>query len=43
MAPTAKTGEVDLYEELLKLDDLRQRGILTNAEFQAEKKLLDRN
>ena len=36
--------KVDLYKELLKLDDLRQRGILTDAEFQAEKKkLLDRD
>ena len=35
--------EVDLYKELLKLDDLRQRGILTDDEFQAEKKkLLDK-
>jgi len=28
----------DLYTELLKLDDLRKRGILTEEEFQAEKK-----
>ena len=36
--------QVDLYKELLKLDDLRQRGILTNEEFQSEKKkLLDKN
>ena len=32
----------DLYAELLKLDDLRKRGILTEAEFQAQKtKLLE--
>jgi hypothetical protein len=38
------TPKADLYKELLKLDDLRQRGILTEAEFQAEKKkLLERN
>jgi hypothetical protein len=28
----------DLYNDLLKLDDLRKRGILTEEEFQAEKK-----
>jgi len=34
----------DFYEELLELDDLRQRGILTESEFQSEKaKLLERN
>ncbi len=33
----------DLYNDLLKLDDLRKRGILTDKEFQKEKKkLLDR-
>ena len=32
----------DLYTELIKLDDLRKRGILTDEEFQAQqKKLLD--
>ncbi len=30
----------DLYTELTKLDDLRKKGILTEAEFQAQKKLL---
>ena len=30
----------DIYAELIKLDDLRQRGILTQAEFDAEKKKL---
>ncbi len=35
---------VDVYSELLKLDDLRERGILTDAEFESEKrKLLERN
>jgi hypothetical protein len=34
----------DVYAELIKLDDLRERGILTQAEFDAEKKkLLDGN
>lgn len=34
----------DIYEELLKLDDLRKRGILTDAEFEIEKRqLLDAN
>ncbi len=34
----------DLYKELLKLDDLRKREIITDEEFDAEKKkLLDRN
>jgi len=30
----------DVYGQLLKLDDLRERGILTQAEFDAEKKKL---
>jgi hypothetical protein len=30
----------DLYKDLLKLDDLRKKGILTDEEFQAEKKKL---
>ena len=30
----------DLYTDLLKLDDLRKRGILTDKEFNAEKKKL---
>jgi hypothetical protein len=34
----------EIYTELIKLDDLRKRGILTDAEFEAEKKkLLNRN
>ena len=43
-APVATTalekvsGPGDLYTELLKLDDLRKKGILTDKEFEAEKK-----
>jgi len=34
----------DLYTELMKLDDLRKKGILTDAEFEQEKKeLLESN
>lgn len=33
-------SEPDLYSELMKLDDLRQKGILTQAEFEAQKKKL---
>ena len=34
----------DVYTELLKLDDLRKRGIITDVEFQAQKaKLLSGN
>ena len=29
-----------LYKDLMKLDDLRKRGILTQEEFQAQKKKL---
>lgn len=44
-APSAKPIEPagprsDLYGELIKLDDLRKRGILTEEEFQAQKKRL---
>lgn len=35
--PATKT---DLYAELLKLDDLRKRGLLTDAEFDAAKRRL---
>ena len=34
-APTATDS---LYDELMKLDDLRKKGILTEDEFTAEKK-----
>ena len=30
----------DMYAELLKLDDLRKKGIITEAEFEAQKKKL---
>lgn len=30
----------DIYTELIELDELRERGILTDAEFDAEKKKL---
>ncbi len=34
----------DIFDELIKLDDLRDRGILTDEEFEIEKrKLLERN
>jgi Short C-terminal domain len=36
----ASAGQKDLYTELMKLDDLRKRGILTEEEFQAEKRKL---
>ncbi len=39
-----ESQKIDLYKEILKLDDLRNRGLLTDAEFEAEKKkLLERN
>jgi hypothetical protein len=38
------SSETDLYTELMKLDDLRKKGILTEEEFDAEKrKLLEGN
>lgn len=43
-ASQKKDSEDDLYNQLTKLDDLRKKGILTDAEFEAEKKkLLSRN
>ena len=37
-------GATDVYTELIKLNELRERGILTDAEFDAEKqKLLEGN
>jgi hypothetical protein len=36
----ASAEQKDLYTELMKLDDLRKRGILTEEEFQAEKRKL---
>lgn len=35
---TLTSSTDDLYNALLKLDDLRKKGILTDEEFQAEKK-----
>ena len=32
-----QSGPKDVYSELLRLDDLRERGILTDAEFEREK------
>lgn len=41
VAPSAlPTQSGDLYTEILKLDDLRKRGLLTDKEFEAEKKKL---
>ena len=34
------TKPKDTYTELIKLDDLHKRGILTDAEFEAQKKKL---
>lgn len=36
-APNPTDAKPDLYHELIMLDDLRKRGILTDAEFQALK------
>ena len=40
--PPARDGgqAKDVYSELLKLDDLRKRGIITEAEFEAQKRKL---
>ena len=40
-----KTKETkDIYSELIKLDDLRKRGIITDEEFNArKKKILNEN
>ena len=35
-----QTRSPDVYTELLKLDDLRKKGIITEAEFEAQKKRL---
>lgn len=39
LAPPAAPAK-DLYTEILKLDELRKRGLLTDAEFDAQKKKL---
>jgi len=42
--PEHATPTDELYNELMKLDELRQKGILTDKEFKAEKKkVLDRS
>ena len=38
--PAVAPVKRDVYTELTKLDDLRKRGILTDAEFEAQKKKL---
>jgi hypothetical protein len=37
---TPRSQKADLYSELLKLEELRKRGLLTDEEFQAQKKKL---
>jgi hypothetical protein len=40
-APTGAAGAVDsIYTDLERLADLRERGVLTDAEFEAQKKKL---
>ncbi len=39
-APAEAPREKDVYTELIKLDDLRKRGVLTDAEFEIQKKKL---
>jgi hypothetical protein len=39
-APDDADKKPDVYAELMKLDDLRKKGILTQAEFDSEKKKL---
>lgn len=42
--PTPSANKGDVYNELIKLDDLHKRGILTDAEYEAQKqKLLQSN
>jgi hypothetical protein len=36
--PSKPDGTGDLYTDILKLDDLRKKGLLTDKEFQSEKK-----
>jgi Short C-terminal domain len=38
--PVATEKHGDLYVELLKLDDLRKKGLITDAEFEAQKQKL---
>jgi hypothetical protein len=37
---TPAPAHVDLYNELIKLDDLRKRGIISQGEFEAQKQKL---
>ncbi len=39
-AKPAQEVSKDLYTEIMKLEDLRKRGLLTDAEFEAQKKKL---
>ena len=39
-ASADQNGRSDIYSEILKLDDLRNRGLLTDEEFEAEKRKL---
>ncbi len=38
--PNAAAQDSDLYEKLIKFDDLRKKGILSDAEFEEQKKKL---
>lgn len=38
--PDADDGQKDIYSELIKLDDLRQKGIITDDEFEEQKRKL---
>jgi len=42
-AEISSDAPVDLYDELMKLDELRQKGILTEEEFASQKALLLQN
>ena len=35
-----ESNQQDIYSQLVKLDDLRKKGILTDEEFEAQKKKL---
>ncbi len=41
--PEHKGQKSDIYDQLLKLDDLRQKGIITDAEFEGKKRGLLRS
>jgi hypothetical protein len=42
-APTGNGRVDDLYSKLIKLDDLRKRGLISDTEFEAEKRKLLEN